>query len=60
MKNSVILSIVATLALGVIATQAMRTALATLEPQAVAWTISPLDMMKNARALPVDAYVNAI
>ena len=60
MKNSVILGIVATLALGVIANQTMRSAVATIEPQALAWTISPLDMMQNTRALPVDAHINAI
>jgi len=60
MKNSVILGIVATLALGVIATQTMRTAVATIEPQALALTISPLDMMQNARGLRVDAHINAI
>jgi hypothetical protein len=36
MKNSVILAIVTTLALGVIATQTMRIAAATVEPQALA------------------------
>jgi len=60
MKNSVILGIVATLALGVIATQTMRTAVTTIEPQALALTISPFDMMQNARGLRVDAYSNAI
>jgi hypothetical protein len=60
MKNSAILGIIATLALGVIATQAMRSGAATIEPQALAQTISPLDMMQNVRGLPVDARINAI
>jgi hypothetical protein len=60
MKNSVILGIVAMLALGVITTQAMRTTMATIEPQALAWTMLPFAMMQNARGLPVDAYSNAI
>jgi hypothetical protein len=60
MKNSVIVAIVTTLALGVIATQPMRTAVATVEPDALARTISPLDMMQNARGLPVQAHINAI
>jgi len=60
MKNSVILGICATLVLGVIATQTMRTAVATIEPQVAALTISPFDMMQNARGLRVDAHINAI
>jgi hypothetical protein len=60
MKNSVIVAIVTTLALGVIATQPMRTAVATIEPQALAQAISPFDMMQNARGLPVQAHINAI
>jgi hypothetical protein len=60
MKNSVILSIVAMLALGVVAARTTRTAVATIEPQVLAATISPFDMMQNARGLRVDAYSNAI
>ena len=60
MKNSMILGIVATLALGAIATQTMWTAAVTIEPQALAATMSPFDMMRNARGLPVAAYSNAI
>ena len=60
MKNSVIVAIVTTLALGVIATQPMRTAVATVEPQTLAQAISPFDMMQNARGLPVQAHINAI
>ena len=60
MKNSVIVAIVTTLALGVIATQPMRTAVATVEPDALARTTSPFDMMQNARGLPVQAHINAI
>ena len=60
MKNSVIVAIVTTLALGVIATQPMRTAVATVEPDALARTTSPFDMMQNARGLPVQARINAI
>jgi hypothetical protein len=60
MKNSVIVAIVTTLALGVIATQPMRTAVATVEPDALAQAISPFDMMQNARGLPVQAHINAI
>jgi hypothetical protein len=44
----------------VIATQPMRTAVATVEPDALARTISPFDMMQNARGLPVQAHINAI
>ena len=60
MKNSVIVAVVTTLALGVIATQPMRTAVATVEPDALARTTSPFDMMQNARGLPVHAHINAI
>jgi hypothetical protein len=55
-----ILGVVATLALGGIATQTMWTAAVTIEPQALAATMSPFDMMRNARGLPVAAYSNAI
>jgi hypothetical protein len=60
MKNSLIVAIVTTLALGVIATQPMRIAVATVEPDAFAPAISPFDMMQNARGLPVQAHINAI
>jgi hypothetical protein len=60
MKNSVIVAVVTTLALGVIATQPMRIAVATVEPDALAQAISPFDMMQNARGLPVQAHINAI
>jgi hypothetical protein len=33
---------------------------ATIEPQALAATISPFDMMQTARGLRVDVYSNAI
>jgi hypothetical protein len=60
MKNSVIVAIVTTLALGAIATQPMRTAVATVEPHTLAQAISPFDMMQKARGLPVQAHINAI
>jgi hypothetical protein len=60
MKNSLIVAIVTTLALGVIVTQPMRIAVATVEPDAFAPAISPFDMMQNARGLPVQAHINAI
>jgi hypothetical protein len=60
MKNSLIVAIVTTLALGVIATQPMRTAVATVDPDALTQAISPFDMMQNARGLPVQAHINAI
>jgi hypothetical protein len=60
MKNSVIITTVTMLALGVIAVQATRTAVATVEPQMLAQTIMPFSMMQNARGLPVDVNDNAI
>jgi hypothetical protein len=60
MKNSVILAAVSMLALGVIAVQSTKTAVATVEPQMVAQTITPFGMMQNARGLPVDVNDNAI
>ena len=60
MKNSILVAIVTTLALGVIATQPMRIAVATVEPQTLVQAISPFDMMQNARGLPVQAHINAI
>ena len=60
MKNSIIVAIVTTLALGVIATQPMRIAVATVEPQTLVQALSPFDMMQTARGLPVHAHINAI
>jgi hypothetical protein len=60
MKNSVILATVAMLALGGIAAHTTKSAVATVEPQMLAQTITPYSMMQNARGLPVDVNNNAI
>jgi hypothetical protein len=60
MKNSTILATIAMLVLGVITAHTMRSAVATIESPMFAQTISPFDLMQNARGLPVDLNDNAI
>ncbi len=60
MKNSTILATIAMLAIGAITAHTMRSAVATVESPMLAQTISPLDLMQNARGLPMDVNNNAI
>ncbi|HEY2134409.1 MAG TPA: hypothetical protein VGH49_00885 [Xanthobacteraceae bacterium] len=60
MRKPVILAAIATLALGVVAAQTMSAVVVPIATEMLAQTISPFEMMQDARGLPVEVNDYAI